>query len=330
MGLADNWERIFNIDGEEAFQQTALQVFRYQAANNPVYARYMQLLGIEPEGITTVSSIPFLPIELFKTQDIIAQGHTPQLVFESSGTTGQQPSRHLVADAKVYQQSFFRMFRQSFGQPEEMCILALLPSYLERGNSSLVYMAQHLIQASTHPQSGFFLNDLDGLARILQQLSSSQQPTLLLGVSFALLDLAEQHPMPLGSNIRMMETGGMKGRRKELTRTELHQTLKDAFGVDRIYSEYGMTELLSQAYTDGSDLFTPAPWMRVLTRDPYDPLTLLPNGHNGGINVIDLANIYSCSFIATGDLGQVQPNGRFTILGRMDQAEVRGCNLMIE
>jgi hypothetical protein len=279
------------------------------------------------------------------------------LVFESSGTSGSTPSRHYLADASLYRRSFTECFRRFYNAPEKYCILALLPSYLERGGSSLVYMMNHLIGRSGHPDSGFYLDRLDSLAAILRKRRQDRHPTLLLGVSFALLDLAEQHPMELGDHTIMMETGGMKGRRKELVREELHRILTAAFGLPVIHSEYGMTELLSQAYAQGGGLFKAPPWMKILIRDPNDPLTILtpagndlrpdshpgfkddsaidfPAGHqknpaSGGLNIIDLANLYSCSFIATGDLGTLYSDGRFEVTGRFDHADVRGCNLMV-
>ena len=260
---------------------------------------------------------------------MIGEGKEAEAVFESSGTTGKTPSRHHVANIQLYRENFLRNFNAFYGSPEELCILALLPSYLERESSSLVYMMNQLIQWSKHADSGFYLDQLGELSAILGKRNNDRHPTLLLGVSFALLDLAEQNPISLWNNISVMETGGMKGRRKDLVRSELHRVLKEAFGVGNIHSEYGMTELLSQAYSDGDGLFRPPPWMNVLVRDPNDPLSLLPPGQSGGINIIDLANIYSCSFIATGDLGKVHEDGSFEVLGRYDHSDIRGCNLLI-
>jgi phenylacetate-coenzyme A ligase PaaK-like adenylate-forming protein len=250
-------------------------------------------------------------------------------VFESSGTTGQQTSKHHVISESIYKSSFLKSFSEFYGNPEKRCILALLPSYLERENSSLVYMMDHLINTSRHPDSGFYMYDLKSLSEILKQRNQDNYPTLLLGVSYALLDFADQYPMPFSDNITVMETGGMKGHRKEMIREELHSILKNAFGLKSIHSEYGMTELLSQAYSIGNESFIPPPWMKVLIRDIYDPLTILPTNQSGGINIIDLANIYSCSFIATGDLGKVNEDGFFEVAGRHDKSEVRGCNLMV-
>jgi phenylacetate-coenzyme A ligase PaaK-like adenylate-forming protein len=322
-------QRILNIKSAGEFNALALDVFRLQAAENRVYGRYLSLLGIRPETISRVEEIPFLPIGLFKSERIITGNKEPELVFRSSGTTGQQPSVHYVVSAGLCRESALNAFTQFYGNPEDICILALLPSYLERNDSSLVYMMDHLVTLSRHPDSGFWLNDYPGLTEKLKQRVSDRYPTLLLGVSFALLDLAEQHPVGLSENITVMETGGMKGRRKEMVREELHHALQTAFNVRTVHSEYGMTELLSQAYSTGSGKFNTPPWMKVLVRDLYDPFTLLPAGRSGGINIIDLANLYSCSFIATEDTGKVMEDGSFEITGRSDHSEVRGCNLMV-
>lgn len=252
-----------------------------------------------------------------------------ELVFESSGTSGTDPSFHHVADASLYQKSFSTAFHHFYGNPAKYCILALLPAYLERSGSSLVYMMDQLITESKHPQSGFYLNNLEELSLILQKRNEDRTPTLLVGVSFALLELAEKHPMILGENSLVMETGGMKGRRKEMVRSELHEQLKMAFGLNTIHSEYGMTELNSQAYSKGDGIFQSPPWMKVVVRDPNDPLSLLPAGQSGGINIIDLANLNSCSFIATADLGKVFEDGSFEVLGRFDHSDIRGCNLLL-
>jgi phenylacetate-coenzyme A ligase PaaK-like adenylate-forming protein len=322
-------QRILNIKSAGEFNALALDVFRLQAAENRVYGRYLSLLGIRPETVSTVEEIPFLPIGLFKSEKIITGNREPELVFRSSGTTGQQPSVHYVASAGLYRESALNAFTRFYENPQDICILALLPSYLEREDSSLVYMMNHLVTLSRHPDSGFYLNNYAELANKLKQRTADGTPTLLLGVSFALLDLAEQHPVGLSENITIMETGGMKGRRKEMVREELHHALQTAFNVRTVHSEYGMTELLSQAYSTGSGKFNSPPWMKVLVRDLYDPFTLLPAGRSGGINIIDLANLYSCSFIATEDTGKVMEDGSFEITGRSDHSEVRGCNLMV-
>ncbi len=321
-------ERIFSITDSEDFEELALEIFRYQAGNNPVYHRYLELMGISPASISDLSGLPFLPIEFFRTHKVFCGEQTPESVFESSGTTGQGRSRHYLADTGLYRASFMRSFQHFFGPVEEYCILALLPSYLERSGSSLVYMAEQLIRESGHEMSGFYLDDFKGLASNLSKLESARQRSILLGVSFALLDLAEAFPLPL-NNTLVMETGGMKGRREEITRQELHMRLCSSFSLEYIHSEYGMTELLSQAWSKKKGIFHTPPWMKVLIRDPYDPVTLVQNGRTGGINIIDLANLNSCAFIATQDLGKLTGDG-FEVLGRFDNAELRGCNLMLD
>jgi phenylacetate-coenzyme A ligase PaaK-like adenylate-forming protein len=320
---------IFKINDEKSFRAASLEIFHFQAKHCPVYRDYLAALKVDPAQIIEPEEIPFLPIEFFKSHTVLAEGRQAEIIFESSGTSGSEPSRHHVADAGLYRESFLRSFYSFYGSPEELCILALLPSYLERETSSLVYMMDHLIRWSGHPDSGFYLDQLEELSAILMKRNNDGHPTLLVGVSFALLQLAEQHPMDLWNHIRIMETGGMKGRRKEMVRSELHLQLKEAFDLDTVHSEYGMTELLSQAYSDGDGLFMAPPWMKVLIRDPNDPLTLLPHGKSGGINIIDLANVYSCSFVATGDLGKVQEDGSFEVLGRYDHSDIRGCNLLV-
>ncbi|HNR49330.1 MAG TPA: acyl transferase [Bacteroidia bacterium] len=320
-------KRIFQ--NEFQFEETALDVFRYQFEGNEVYRQYVQLLGIQPESITTVADIPFLPIRFFKTHKIITGNQYPEITFTSSGTSGQTVSRHFVTDVSLYEKSFIKGFEKFYGSAEEWCILALLPSYLEREGSSLVYMCEHLIKKSKHPLSGFYLHNYDNLYSVLEQLESEKQKTLLLGVSYALLDLAEQFPLVLQHTI-IMETGGMKGKRREMTKAALHNRLKNAFNVDVIHSECGMTEMLSQAYSLGNGIYSCPPWLRLIVRDSYDPFTLVDNEITGGINVIDLANVNSCSFIATQDMGKVFDEGTFEIIGRFDDAEIRGCNLMIE
>ncbi len=322
-------EHILHIESAGEFDSLVLEVFRLQADQNNVYARYLSLLNVDPGKVDTTDKIPFLPIELFKTHRIILGNHTPEVIFRSSGTTGQQPSSHFVASEKLYRESFLKTFTSFYGNPEDLCILALLPSYLERDDSSLVYMMNHLVELSRHPGSGFYLHNLDELADQLKLRNADGYPTLLLGVSFALLDLAEKHPLPLSDNVTVMETGGMKGRRREVVREELHRTLMEAFKVPCIHSEYGMTELLSQAYAGATGKFISPPWMKVFIRDLYDPLTILPPGRSGGVNIIDLANLYSCSFIATGDTGRVPEDGSFEITGRSDHSDIRGCNLMV-
>ncbi len=326
---------IFQITDHRTFRETALKVFYDQAVHCPVYRNYMSGLGIDPTGITEMEEIPFLPVEFFKTHTVLCEGLKAQIVFESSGTTQSTqstqltPSRHHIADAALYRRSFTEGFRHFYDAPENLCILALLPSYLERSRSSLVYMMKHLIELSGNPDSGFYLDNLTDLSDVLRKRNADSHPTLLVGVSFALLNLAEHYPMKLGDHITVMETGGMKGRRKELIRSELHRQLKEAFDVVAIHSEYGMTELLSQGYSSGDGLFRTPPWMKVLVRDPNDPLSIFPPGQSGGLNIIDLANLHSCSFIATGDLGKVYEDGSFEVLGRYDHSDIRGCNLLV-
>lgn len=318
----------------EGFVARAMQVFRYQAKNNALYAQYLRLLGRSPDRITSVSEIPFLPVGLFKNQLIQAGNWIPKTIFTSSGTTGQTPSRHPVRDMALYLENTRRGFSKFYGDPSEWCVLALLPSYLERTGSSLVAMADHFIRLSQYPQSGFFLYNYDKLRDVLESCLASGTKTLLLGVSHALLDFAEKYPMNL-SGVTIMETGGMKGRRLEMTRNELHGTLCAAFGVPGIHSEYGMTELLSQAYSLPSDQnripkFMPADTMQAIAFELYDPFCPAIQGRAGVLSFVDLANLDTCSFIATEDIGKVYPDGSFEVLGRMDAAELRGCNLMVE
>jgi phenylacetate-coenzyme A ligase PaaK-like adenylate-forming protein len=319
---------IFNINSEDDFLDASLKTFHYQLERVKVYADFVRYLRINPNKITQLSDIPFLPIEFFKSHEIISSGKKASAIFESSGTTGMNTSRHFVADVNIYQRSFLRGFSNFYGQPSDYCILALLPSYLERQGSSLIYMTDKLISLSAHPKSGFYLDEQEELMNVLKKLKKENQKTILLGVSFALLDLAEKFNENLSGTI-IMETGGMKGRRKELVRDELHGILKQSFNVKNIHSEYGMTELLSQAYSFGDGIFITPPWMKILARDSHDPFHILPSNSPGVINIIDLANIYSCSFIATSDLGKTFPDGGFEVTGRMDAADIRGCNLLI-
>lgn len=320
-------QRIFHIKSNQDFENIALEVFQYQFQHVSVYRNYCELLHIKPHEVNAMEDIPFLPIEFFKKLTVISSEKKPETIFTSSGTTGSVTSKHLVANLSLYRRSFLHGFQNFYGDPSQLVILALLPSYLEREGSSLIYMVDHLIKETNNEHSGFYLNDLDTLADKLLALDGSGKKILLLGVSYALLDLIEQRTFQL-KNTYVMETGGMKGRRKEMIKEALHTTLKAGFGVDKIHSEYGMTELLSQAYSKGDGLFTCPPWMRVLTRDTEDPLTLV-NGTTGGMNVIDLANLYSCSFIATQDLGKTYADESFEILGRFDTSDIRGCNLMV-
>ena len=322
-----NTKQIFSIASESDFETLALQVFQYQYAHNHVYREYINHLKINTDEIKSYTDIPFLPIDFFKSHKVVTTTHKEDKVFTSSGTTGSIVSKHHIARLSIYEHSFQQAFENFYGNPSSFCILALLPSYLERGGSSLVYMCDQLIEQSQHPNSGFYLNNLDELIRCLKTLESKEQPTILLGVSYALLDLIEKQDFQLKHTI-VMETGGMKGKRKEMVKEELHKTLANGFGLDKIHSEYGMTELLSQAYSYGDGKYSCPPWMKILIRDPNDPLSL-QNGRSGGINVIDLANVDSCAFIATQDMGQLNEDGSFRISGRFDQSDVRGCNLMV-
>lgn len=319
---------IFNIQTDQDFNKIALEVFKHQFTNNKVYRSFCDLLCVHPSDVKTLEEIPFLPIQFFKTHRVLSSKGNPVITFESSGTTGSRTSKHLVTDLSVYTKSYSKGFAHFYGDIEEYAVLALLPNYLERKGSSLVYMVDDLIASSKHEQSGFYLHNLEALAKKLTTLDESGQKTLLIGVSFALLDLIELHQFNLKNTI-IMETGGMKGRRKELVREELHAVLQSGFGVSQIHSEYGMTELLSQGYSNGKGIFKTPSWMKILTRDPEDALTINPSGKNGGINVIDLANYHSCSFIATQDLGKVHDNQTFEVIGRFDNSDIRGCNLMV-
>ena len=319
-------DKIFSVT-DSTFEEVALAVFRYQYEEVEIYRLYCDSLKRNPSSVNSLDTIPFLPIEFFKSHAVMAKDKSAQKVFESSGTTGQISSKHAVADLILYERSFEKCFGQFYGDVSEYVILALLPSYLERDNSSLVYMAKRLIEQSNQNASGFFLHDFEKLYDWLDVLKNGKRKVMLLGVTFGLLDFTDKYKIDF-TDLIVMETGGMKGRRKELTREEVHMQLRTAFGVKHIHSEYGMTELLSLAYSQGNGVFNSPAWMKVLVRDMYDPLVLQKENTTGGVNVIDLANLYSCSFIATGDLGKAKPDGSFEILGRMDSAEIRGCNLM--
>jgi hypothetical protein len=368
MDLRQDSHKIFTIQPGE-FESMALEIFRFQYSNNPVYHDYVKALLINDAGVRSITQIPFLPISFFKSHSIKTGSFDPEIVFESSGTTTSVNSRHLVKDTDLYRRSFITGFELAYGPVKNWCIIGLLPSYLERGNSSLVYMVNELIRLSEHPQSGFYLDEFDKLSSTLQQLEQVKQRTLLVGVTFALLDFAEKYALPLKHTI-VMETGGMKGRREEMVREEVHLILKRSFGLSTIHSEYGMTELLSQAYSKGDGIFNCPPWMKVLVRDEEDPLSVLssesivesrepaslrsaemrgskvesqksdvtnlpiaigtPLPTQGAINIIDLANLYSCSFIATDDAGRLHQDGSFEVMGRIDNSDVRGCSLMYD
>jgi phenylacetate-coenzyme A ligase PaaK-like adenylate-forming protein len=324
--------KIFSANADN-FLPMALEVFNRQYTHNPVYRQYCQLVHCKPDDVHTLESIPFLPISFFKSHMVKTGSYEAEQCFESSGTTQTTPSRHYVKDAALYRQSFETAFEKFYGQPQNWCIIGLLPSYIEKGNSSLVYMADQLIKKSNHPLSNFYLYDVEKLYKTLIHNEILKHPTLLLGVTYALLDFATAYPMQLRNTI-IMETGGMKGRKEELTRMQVHKTLQQQLGVDVIHAEYGMTELMSQAYSKGNGFFHCPPWMKVLLRSDDDPFsTTLPPAKDaaakdGLINVIDLANIHSCSFIATEDRGRLYPGGIFEVLGRADNSEIRGCSLL--
>lgn len=321
--------RPFAVEGLESFNALAMELFHLHAQRNPVYRAFLGALGGRAVDIRTAADIPCLPITVFRNHTVLLDDLDAKLHFTSSGTTGAVTSTHHVPFPELYEGSFMRSFRAEYGDPSDWRILALLPAYLERSGSSLVYMAEKLIATTGDPLSGTYLYRYDKLAEVLRHSEMEGRKTLLLGVTFALLDLAEQQPMAL-QHTTIMETGGMKGRRPEMVREELHRILKDAFQVPAIHSEYGMTELLSQAWSTGEGRYRCPPWMQVRIRDVNDPFTSLPAGRTGGIDVIDLANIASCPFISTQDLGRMHPDGSFEVLGRFDHSQVRGCNLMVE
>ena len=319
---------IFSIASQKQFEKTALKVFRFQHEHNKVYREFCDHLNVGVTDVKSLQQIPFLPIQFFKSHQVVSNTNNAQQIFTSSGTTGTINSQHFVTDISLYEESYRKGFSEFYGDIENYVVLALLPSYLERTGSSLIYMVEDLIQLTQNPNSGFFLNNYDQLTEKLTTLDSSGQNVVLIGVTYALLDLIEKQQFQLQNTI-VMETGGMKGRRKEMIREELHAQLCEGFGVSAIHSEYGMTELLSQAYSLGHGVFECPNWMHVLIRDTEDALTYIDNGKTGGINVIDLANINSCSFIATQDLGKKITNNSFEVLGRFDNSDIRGCNLMV-
>ncbi len=322
--ITGEWiDKVFRLKGAD-FEELALQTYHFQYHNNPIYGQYARQVGCA--NVKSLSAIPFLPIRFFKSHKVASTDFEPAAIFESSGTTQTINSRHYIKDLEIYKRSFLAAFRQFYGDPADYCIIALLPSYLERKNSSLVVMADTLIQMSPHKESGFYLYNHQQLYNVLQQTEKRKQKTILIGVTFALLDFADAYPMQLQHTI-VMETGGMKGRREEWTRNEVQDFLKTRLGIPEVHSEYGMTELLSQAYSKGAGVFDCPPWMKIMLRAEDDPLSL-SNSNTGIINVIDLANIYSCSFIATDDAGKMLPNGQFEITGRTDHSDLRGCSLM--
>jgi len=323
-----NQHNILSLVDNYTYEEVALAVFRHQFLQCKVYHEFCCHLGKSPDNVEKLTDIPFLPIEFFKSHQILSSQHLVQKVFTSSGTTAQQTSKHHITDLELYQKNTIQIFENQYGSVKEFAILALLPSYLERDGSSLVYMVDHFIKTSKQPESGFFLNNHKELYNKLQTLEQKGQNTLLIGVSFGLLDFVEKFKMNLEHTI-VMETGGMKGRRKEMIREELHQKLSEGFGVEHIHSEYGMTELLSQAYSKSHGIYDLPQTMKVFIRDPEDPLTLYSDFEKtGGINLIDLANIHSCAFIATQDLGQNVKKNQVKIMGRFDNSDIRGCNLL--
>ncbi|MFH0841416.1 MAG: acyl transferase [Bacteroidota bacterium] len=325
-GLSD---KIFNLKNRDDFDHAALEIFNYQAAGNRVYHQFIDLLGVDPGSVDAPEKIPFLPAGFFRDHKVITGEQPEKIIFESSGTTGTSVSRHYVVDPSLYKESFLKAFSLFYGDPGEYLIAALLPSYTERQNSSLVFMMKEIIKRSAYADSGFYRGNIRGMVSNIKRAKKRKWKILVMGVSFALLDLAEKYHPDLDGVI-IMETGGMKGRRKEITRGELHSVLKTAFNVEAIHSEYGMTELLSQAYSKSDGIFSTPPWMKIMIRDPHDPLSVLDEpGRTGGINIIDLANIHSCSFISTDDLGKLHADGSFEVLGRLDNSDIRGCNLMI-
>ena len=321
-----NIDELFSLS-PGVFVPRALELFVFQYRNNPLYRRYIDTLGVDPAAVADIAAIPFLPVNFFKTQPVKTTEFVPEVVFTSSGTTGMTTSRHEVKDLGLYKKSFTAGFQRFYGPPGEWCIIGLLPSYLERASSSLVVMVDELTRRSGHPDSGFYLYEHAALYDVLQRLERQGQKTLLIGVSFALMDFAERYAMHLHHTV-IMETGGMKGRRREITRPELHAFLCARLGVDVIHAEYGMTELLSQAYSAGHGLFACPPWMRVLVRAEDDPLDVRTEGE-GILQIIDLANCWSCAFLATEDVGRVLPDGRFEVSGRVDNSDIRGCSLLI-
>ncbi|MEO6488512.1 MAG: acyl transferase [Ferruginibacter sp.] len=318
---------------ENTFTAFAFKLFEFQYEQNPIYRQFCQAIGKHPVGIDSIEQIAFLPIQFFKTKEITTGVFEPKAIFESSGTTGQATSKHIIKDTAIYEESFLRCFTSRYGDVSKYCIVALLPSYLDRKNSSLVYMVKELIARSKDPQSEFYLNDVEKLHRTLLENEKAGKQTLLIGVTYALLDFFQRYPMSLNHTI-IMETGGMKGRAKEFTRNEVHSQLMKQSGVNAIHAEYGMTELLSQAYAEKNGIFRSPPWMKVFVREEDDPFCIRSanNGSEltGAINIIDLANIYSCSFIATDDMGKLYTDGSFEVLGRLDNSDIRGCSLLLD
>jgi len=327
--ILPRYDRIFGINDERSFIDEADSIFRYQSENNAVLKNFIDKLGRKPSGPAWFDKLVFLPVSMFRYHRVLSGNNEPVMVFSSSGTTGTATSKHYVTDLSVYNESFSRSFTMNYGDPSDYVILALLPSYLEREGSSLVYMTDKLISSGRNSESGFYRDDIPGMLAALTKARERGKKILLIGVSFALLDLAENYAPDL-SGVTVMETGGMKGRRKEITRDEMHKQLCASFNAGSIHSEYGMTELLSQAWSEKEGRFFTPPWMRIVLRDIHDPLSLFVEpGRTGAINIVDLANINSCSFIATDDIGKINADGSFEVLGRLDYSDIRGCNLLI-
>jgi phenylacetate-coenzyme A ligase PaaK-like adenylate-forming protein len=320
-------KEIFNVKPGD-FESLALSVFRFQSEYNPVYSQFINLLGADPDSVESLRQVPFMPAGFFRNHRVVSGAAKPELVFASSGTTGSSTARHYLLSSRLYEESFLRGFRYFYGEPSNYVLLAMLPSYLERDDSSLVYMAGSLIKETGSPASGFYMDNHGDLLDKVEKTRGSDRKIILLGVTHALLALAEKHAPDL-SDVIIMETGGMKGMRRELVREELHSILNNAFGTESIHSEYGMTELLSQAYSEGEGLFHTPPWMKVMAGDINDPMSVTDSpGSAGTVNVIDLANFWSCSFIATSDLCRLHDNGTFEVTGRYDNSDIRGCNLL--
>ncbi len=328
MSFASEFKKRLFSTSEKNFEEKATLLFKHQAKHNPVYLEYLNNLGVKANSVTCINDIPFLPIQFFKTRDVLSNQNEIQNLFESSGTTGSNPSKHWVSDYKFYLENCKAIFQQFFKPLSNYTFLALLPSYLERKNSSLIAMTDFFINQSYSLDSGYYLYNHEDLYNKLIQLKKEKQPTVLIGVTFGLLDFCEQYKIDFPELI-LIETGGMKGRKEELLRSDLHAILNAKFGNPTICSEYGMTELFSQAYSINSETFTTPPWMKVVLREISDPLSLSPTKSYGAINVIDLANVDSCAFIATDDLGKIHKNGSFEVIGRLDNSDIRGCNLMI-
>lgn len=326
---ADLENRVFTINSDKAFSSLALDIFKYQSVSNCVYSKFLSELGCKIDDIKSIDQIPFLPISLFKNCEVRTGVFEAETIFKSSGTSYGNRSNHYVKSLKLYQKSLINGFTRFYGDAGDLSIYALLPSYLENGDSSLVYMADKLINMNSRAKGGFFLNEYKRLFNSIRESLAAGEKVMLIGVTYALLDFADLYGGNDFSDLIVVETGGMKGRRREMLRDEVHGILKEAFGLKIIHSEYGMTELLSQAWSTGDGLFGCPPWMSIVIRDPHDPAGMIREGHSGGINVIDLANIYSCSFIETSDLGVANPDGSFEVIGRFDNSDLRGCNLLV-